>query len=103
MSYTRPSWLYRQWAYLYVGTRRQLFRIWRRWARPEPLALRPDRLCDSDRVPVPGYRRYAEILNERTEVYPVSDPLLTPGQQARSPLVYWRDRDGNSGVGYLAN
>ncbi len=51
------------------------------------------RLPDGDVVPVPGYRRYADILNGPTRELPVvdvNDPLrMTPGQEYRSGRRRW--------------
>lgn len=56
------------------------------WTRRKPspatapavgrVRLYGNRLGDNDVVPLPGYRRYADVLNDR--------PLLTPGQAQRS-------------------
>lgn len=50
----------------------------------DPDSSRGGRLSDGDTVPVPGYRRFAEILSEPTRILPTDEPLLTLGQAARS-------------------
>jgi hypothetical protein len=44
-------------------------------------------------VPVPGYRRYADILNDlKTREYPTvrpDGPLFTPGQEQRAGIRNW--------------
>lgn len=59
-----------------------------RRARPAPDSLvRPrmaGRLGDGDVVRLPGHRRYADVLNEPTQVLPELGPLLTRGQAERS-------------------
>lgn len=78
--------------------------VWRRW---RPRGRRGDelsvidyaasagrhRLADGDVVPVSGYRRYADLLNDPTRELPMVDtnvPLrMTPGQQYRSGVRRW--------------
>jgi hypothetical protein len=52
------------------------------------------RLADGDVVPVPGHRRFADILNEETREFPtvadMPDPLdMTPAQEHRSGRRRW--------------
>jgi hypothetical protein len=73
---------------------------WRRRTTAEPAeptdygsASGRHRLRDNDVVPIAGYRRYADILNDATRELPVIDinhPLrMTPGQEHRSGRRRW--------------
>jgi hypothetical protein len=71
---------------------------WRRRQRPREelsgfdyaAASGRHRLSDGDRVPVAGYRRYADILKDQAtqELTPVRI-RMTPGQEHRSGVRRW--------------
>ena len=58
--------------------------------------IQPRRLADGDTVPVPGYRRYADILNEPTRplrpVDPASivRPYVNHAEQEAAKRRRWR-------------
>jgi hypothetical protein len=49
---------------------------WRRKPRPEPARIDgpATRVPDNDTVLQPGYRRWSDLLNQRTELMPLVDP-----------------------------